>query len=1044
MINKYSLLPLLFQLFVLFYCTNSNSQIAKDSPTAIQFFKKADSLLQQKSFKKSIEYFKEARKIYKRNQDWEGLALSECKLSESYRNVFVLDKALSHVESALQICEHKIPENFVIRAKALDNLGSYYVVGKSDFDLAKKHYDLALELRTKNLSINHYDFAKSYFNLGTVYTSKGSYKDAISYFEKALDLEHKTNGSKAINTIEIYRQIGNVFFEQGMYDKTLEYLEKSIAIANEVYKPDNFHFVDLYNNIGLMYKYNNEYNRSLEYFTKSLHLSELHMGKNHPDQVQMHYNIGDVYYMQNNKEKALFHINKTINIGEGVFGADFPMLALPYSIKGLLIRGEHGITYIKKALDLARKAYGEQNVRTSYFYSYTSELYMEIGQYKKAIEYANKALDIRLKGFGVNSFYVVESYILMADIETKANAYDKALGYLEKAIMANNKSETSDLFDDEEFDSYVSLTRLLKSLEQKGLVLRRKYREENDLELLKESIDTYAKADRLIEVIRKTQYHKEDKITFAQDVKNVFHGGIATQLLRNSNKDLTIERAFGYAESSKANLLKELLNEANAKGFSELPEELLAYEKKLREELSSVKSKYYNLIGTENKDSTKVSEINTVIGDISRRQDSLKKSLEIQYPRYYSLKYDDNLLSISDVQKHLGEQRTLVEYFMADDKMYSFVITKNTANVKELAGEKINKKIKEFRSAILDKDKEAYKTLAYELYEQLLLPIKEYIVGNQLIIVPDESLWHLNFELLLTSDLGTSDYQELPYLLKDYAISYANSASLLFGKFLKEKESHGLRKECLAFSFSNPDSSLNEGNVVDFELLRNSDDDLPGTRKEIKSIANLVKGRYFYGDQAIERNFKNNISSYNVVHLALHGEVDHQNPDNSRIYFTKTKDSLEDNILYSHELYSLEIPAELTVLSACNTGMGKVAKGEGILSLGTAFQYAGTKSLLLTSWEVSDKTTPIIIQSFYSNLTKGMNKAIALQQAKLEYLETTDVFTKDPFYWGGFFLLGDYSTITFETPSTNNWKWFFLLGFLVIGIFFFLKRKLIR
>lgn len=1041
MTSKYSFLIILFQLFLVFYSVNSNSQIVQDSQTAIQFFKTADSLLQQKNFKKSTENFEEARKIYKQTQDWEGLALSECKLSESYMNVFALDKALFHAESAMQICENKIPNNSILRAKALDGLGSYYMVGKSDFELAQEYFDEALTLRIKNLPKDHRDLVMSYFNLGSLSTKKANYVDALKFFDKALNIKIKYKEEETIEVSEIYRQIGNVYYEGGEIETTLKYLEKALVIANNLYKPDNFYFVDLYNNIGLMYRYNNEHNRSLEYYIKSLHLSELHLGKEHPDQVRMHHNIADVYYIQKKMDRALFHVDKTIELGVSAFGEDFPNLALPYSLKGLVIRGEEGITYIKKALQLASKVYGENNVRTAYFYSYIGELYSEINDHQNAIAYAEKALDIRLKSFGFHSFYVVESYILMADIETKANAYDKALGYLEKAIMANNKSETSDLFDDEEFDSYVSLTRLLKSLEQKGFVLKKKYREEKDPQLLKESIETYEKAGRLIEVIRKTQYNKEDKITFAQDVKNVFHGGIATQLLLNSNKDLTIEKAFGYAESSKANLLKELLNEANAKGFSELPEELLVYEKKLREELSSAKSKYYNSIAIENKDSVKVSEISSIIADVSRRQDSLKKSLETQYPRYYSLKYDNDILSISDVQKHLGEQRTLVEYFMVDDKMYSFIITKNTANVKELAVVKINIKIKEFRSAILDKDKEAYRTLAYELYQQLLSPVKEYIVGNQLIIVPDESLWHLNFDLLLTSDLESNNYQELPYLLKDYAISYANSAGLLFGKSLKKQESNSLRKECLAFSFSNPDSSPIGGDIIDFELLRNSDDDLPGTRDEIKNIANLVKGRYFFGDQAIERNFKNNITSYNVIHLALHGEIDHINPENSRIYFTKAKDSIEDNVLYSHELYSLQIPAELTVLSGCNTGMGAIAKGEGILSLGTAFQYAGTKSLLLTGWEVPDKTTPDIIQNFYQNLSDGMNKAKALQQAKLKFLNTNDVFTQSPFYWGGFYLVGDYGVIELEKPTNKVWVVYILIAILSLGLVLFFKKR---
>uniref|UniRef100_UPI0011AF7301 CHAT domain-containing protein n=1 Tax=Aquimarina sp. I32.4 TaxID=2053903 RepID=UPI0011AF7301 len=223
--------------------------------------------------------------------------------------------------------------------------------------------------------------------------------------------------------------------------------------------------------------------------------------------------------------------------------------------------------------------------------------------------------------------------------------------------------------------------------------------------------------------------------------------------------------------------------------------------------------------------------------------------------------------------------------------------------------------------------------------------------------------------------------------------------------------------------------------------LRARGDDLPGTRREIRAISEIIDGQYYYGSQAIEANFKKNAGQYNILHLALHGEVDNEHPENSRLYFTKDKDTIEDNYLYGHELFAINIPAELTVLSACNTGAGKIAKGEGIMSLGTAFQYAGTKSLLLTSWEVSDQTTPELMQYFYKNLKSGMSKGKALQQAKLQYLATANINRTAPFYWAGFYLVGDTAPI----PFTNNTTLYWILGIvgliiLSAGLFWYSKK----
>jgi CHAT domain-containing protein len=324
-------------------------------------------------------------------------------------------------------------------------------------------------------------------------------------------------------------------------------------------------------------------------------------------------------------------------------------------------------------------------------------------------------------------------------------------------------------------------------------------------------------------------------------------------------------------------------------------------------------------------------------------------------------------------------------------------------------------------TSIIEKDQVTYTQTAKELYKEVFAPINEYIVGNELIIIPDESLWHLQFDLLLKDT--NNNAEKLPYLLYEYAISYANSASLLFDEN-EPSQTSNFTNECVAFSFTNTDSISAENNTIRLEDFRNSQIDLPGTRKEIKEISTILDGTYFYGNTANEMNFKKYANTSRVLHLALHGDIDNNNPDNLKIYFSKGSEK-EDDQLFSHELYSMHIPADLVVLSACNTGSGQVSRAEGIQSLGNAFQYAGTKSLLLSSWEISDKTTPEIMRQFYKNLKEGMPKHKALQKAKIDFLKTSDTFNAVPFYWGSFYILGNTQAIPFDA---------FNYTFLFIGI----------
>jgi len=311
--------------------------------------------------------------------------------------------------------------------------------------------------------------------------------------------------------------------------------------------------------------------------------------------------------------------------------------------------------------------------------------------------------------------------------------------------------------------------------------------------------------------------------------------------------------------------------------------------------------------------------------------------------------------------------------------------------------------IRNLRDYLIHKDLTAYKKVAFNLYQDVLAPVVEGLNDQQLIIVPHKELWYINFDLLLTESSKSNNAKELPYLLRTFDISYANSASLLMSDF--QTGGKDVLQECLAFSYADT-ADLKSGNLMSFKQLRDLGDDLPGSRVEIQNISKIIDGQFYFGKEADERNFKANAANYSILHLAVHGETDDENPGNSNFSFVNTHDSIEDNRLFAHEIYNLNIPAKLAVLSACNTGGGEIASGEGIMRLGQAFQYAGTESIVLSGWEVSDGVAPEIMKNFYTHMKAGMSKSSALKKAKLEFLENTSAERSNPYYWGNFFILG--------------------------------------
>lgn len=163
----------------------------------------------------------------------------------------------------------------------------------------------------------------------------------------------------------------------------------------------------------------------------------------------------------------------------------------------------------------------------------------------------------------------------------------------------------------------------------------------------------------------------------------------------------------------------------------------------------------------------------------------------------------------------------------------------------------------------------------------------------------------------------------------------------------------------------------------------------------------------------------------------------------SSLAFTENRDSLEDNFLQAHEIAHLHLNADLVVLSACETGYGKFEQGEGVISLARSFMYAGTPSLVVSLWQVNDQSTSVIMNSFYQNIANGMQKDVALRQAKLEYLKIAKDIAGHPAFWSAFIQLGDTSSVKISQKGAYN-LWSIGLGILAclfVGTLFFVSRS---
>jgi CHAT domain-containing protein/Tfp pilus assembly protein PilF len=303
------------------------------------------------------------------------------------------------------------------------------------------------------------------------------------------------------------------------------------------------------------------------------------------------------------------------------------------------------------------------------------------------------------------------------------------------------------------------------------------------------------------------------------------------------------------------------------------------------------------------------------------------------------------------------------------------------------------------------------------LYECLILPGRGVITEGirNLIIVPDRELCFLPFEMLTAGSEPPSDGTSPDFLFHHFAVTYAPSASSLVN-IMKRPHIHPGSKDLLAvgdpYYHERGDSGGREkwDNPIQeyYRDKRFQVEPLPFTRREIRCVKSFVSGDrrdILLGKAASEEAIKGlRLKDYRILHFATHSLVDDQVGSRSALVLAQDDDPGEDGFLQVREIYSIKLDADLVVLSACSTALGKLEKGEGIQGLPRAFFCAGARSVLVSLWSVSDRSTSRFMELFYKHLSRGESKQEALRRAKLDMMDAKDT---RPRQWAGFILMGE-------------------------------------
>ena len=360
--------------------------------------------------------------------------------------------------------------------------------------------------------------------------------------------------------------------------------------------------------------------------------------------------------------------------------------------------------------------------------------------------------------------------------------------------------------------------------------------------------------------------------------------------------------------------------------------------------------------------------------------------------------------TLQEVQKEIPDEGTiLLEYFLGDSSSCLWVISEEEHELFILPGRNdLKDDIETLRFSLTKPDPsnlEFFSRSAQKLYAELIEPAASSLKkAERLVIIPDGELFYFPFEVLLTKapKRGKSkDPATFPYLVLKHAITYGHSASILMNIPAWIQAENVLQPSLLAFGDPEFSSAYKR---------------LEYSAAEVEKIASFFDhslADVFMQKEASEQKVKATaMNKYQYIHFATHGTVDEVEPDFSSLVLSMDPERNEDGLLQAWEIAELEMNADLVVLSACQTGLGKMVRGEGLVGLTRSLIYSGASSVIVSLWSVADHSTSEFMTTLYNNLiVREMDKSVSLQEAKLSMLE--DVNLAHPFYWAPFILIGN-------------------------------------
>lgn len=871
----------------------------------------------------------------------------------------------------------------------------YYRKAREKYDEALKHFRAAADRYNEAITLN---------NKGLTYLLIGEYQESLDYFSQARGIYQALNdgGGEALTLLNF----GFVYHELGETQKALDSYDQALPIFRELGDRQREAYTLI--NTGSLYISLGDGAKSIDLYAQALPMCQ--QLTNRDCEATAIAGIGRGHYALGYKQKAIEHYNRTLTIYREI---DFPRgqstalfhLAVAYSDLG---ERQKALDYYTQVLAVGRKA-GFKDAETATLIK-LGVLYSDSGEKQKAIEYYNQALSL--------------------------------------SRLTGSRSEEAD-----------ALYNIARYESERGNLEAARVQSEAALAII-ESLRTKVVSEDL-----RSSYFASFQEYYG------FHIDLLMRLHKQQPSKGYDAAALQSYERARARSLLDLLTEARADIRQGIDPSLLGRERALQQRLNAKANQQARLSNTTVPDdqaialAKEIKELEIEIETLTAEYQQVRTQIRVKSPRYAALTQPQPL-TLKEIQTQILDSDTmLIEYSLGADRSYLWAVTPTAITSYELPKrEEIEKAARRFYELITAsprlasaapakretgdvlqrEDATQLKQAAAHLSRMLLAPVAPLLGRKRLLIVGDGALQYIPFAALPTPKASAGSAASTPLVVEHEIVNLPSASTLAVLR--REARGHQPTPKTLAVLadpiFERSDerlkaragqteardtgatpradelqgrsvvaaTSAKQSGVVDAGLRIRR---LPGTRREADEIVKLVpptdykKALDFAANRVTATS--PDLGQYRYVHFATHGFLNSQHPELSGIMLSMfdERGTPQDGFLRAHEVFNLNLNADVVVLSACRTGLGKEIRGEGLVGLTRGFMYAGSPRVVVSLWNVNDAATAELMTRFYRGmLVNKLRPAKALQAAQVSMLNEQRY--RAPFYWAAFTLQGEW------------------------------------